>query len=458
MASVTLIPSGYIGLSGMSIDSGYPINNAYANSSSTNYARFNVNQSTTGEVYLTFDTSSIPASATNISITGNFKARVSSTTRITNTGARLYAGTTAKGSSVAFASTTASVRSLTPGSSWTRSDLNDLRLYVTGRASSSTSSRRIDFYGADVTITYTAEDIHPTSVSLDEHTLTLEEGETAQLTETVLPANATDKSVSWSTSNSSVATVVGGLVTAISAGSATITVTTNDGGKTDSCAVTVTQPTYSEWTVASTMEVGQTYLVASGNSGSVYLLTNEANGARTLKGQSVTVSGGKIQLRGSLESKCVFTCTQTVAGNSVTTTLEESGGKYLYCDNSSGLRFQSTSNLDRFWHYIGTKFWQFKSAASDGYTDTSSEYKYYLELNNGNFTDNHTTTTSIEASTLPAIYLFKPYSGQTETLYYKENGSWISASKAYKKVNGSWVEQSDLTNVFQSGTNYVKGN
>ena len=45
-----------------------------------------------------------------------------------------------------------------------------------------------------------------------------------------------------------------------------------------------------------------------------------------------------------------------------------------------------------------------------------------------------------------------------ETLYFKQNGSWVTASKAYKKVNGSWVEQTDLSNVFQSGTNYVKGN
>lgn len=47
--------------------------------------------------------------------------------------------------------------------------------------------------------------------------------------------------------------------------------------------------------------------------------------------------------------------------------------------------------------------------------------------------------------------------GPTNVLYVKINGSWVAASKAYKKVNGSWVEQSDLTNVFQNGTNYVKG-
>lgn len=47
--------------------------------------------------------------------------------------------------------------------------------------------------------------------------------------------------------------------------------------------------------------------------------------------------------------------------------------------------------------------------------------------------------------------------GSTTTLYFKNNGSWVAATKAYKKVNGSWVQQSDLSSVFVSGTNYVKG-
>ena len=45
-----------------------------------------------------------------------------------------------------------------------------------------------------------------------------------------------------------------------------------------------------------------------------------------------------------------------------------------------------------------------------------------------------------------------------ETLYFKQNGAWVSASKVYKKISGSWVEQSDLSQVFDSQTNYVKGN
>ena len=60
-----------------------------------------------------------------------------------------------------------------------------------------------------------------------------------QLTPTFAPANASDKRVSWSSDNESVATVVDGLVTPVAAGTARITVTTTDGGFADVCAVTV---------------------------------------------------------------------------------------------------------------------------------------------------------------------------------------------------------------------------
>ena len=74
-------------------------------------------------------------------------------------------------------------------------------------------------------------------------------GETLTLTPTVLPAEATDKSVTWSSSNEAVATVTDGVVTAVAAGTATITVTTTDGAKTATCAVTVAAPAASTYTV-----------------------------------------------------------------------------------------------------------------------------------------------------------------------------------------------------------------
>lgn len=85
--------------------------------------------------------------------------------------------------------------------------------------------------------TFTA--IAVTGVTLNKSTASIGVGDTETLTATVAPANALDKSVTWTSSNTDVATVDNGVVTAIAAGSATITVTTTDGGCTATCTVTV---------------------------------------------------------------------------------------------------------------------------------------------------------------------------------------------------------------------------
>lgn len=83
--------------------------------------------------------------------------------------------------------------------------------------------------------------VRVTEVSLNNSTLTLNAGNTSTLIATVLPTNATNKSVTWSTNNSSVASVNSGTVTAHAKGQATITVTTADGGYSASCSVTVNE-------------------------------------------------------------------------------------------------------------------------------------------------------------------------------------------------------------------------
>lgn len=80
-------------------------------------------------------------------------------------------------------------------------------------------------------------------VTLNKSAVTLTEGNTETLMATVTPDDATNKAVTWSSSNEDVATVDGnGTVSAIAEGAATITVTTSDGGKTVNCEVTVIAP------------------------------------------------------------------------------------------------------------------------------------------------------------------------------------------------------------------------
>ncbi|GHV25210.1 hypothetical protein FACS1894176_03150 [Bacteroidia bacterium] len=80
-----------------------------------------------------------------------------------------------------------------------------------------------------------------TGVSLDKTAETIKVGDNLQLTATVAPENATNQGVSWSSSDETVATVTidGGLVTALKAGTTTITVTTASGNFTATCLITV---------------------------------------------------------------------------------------------------------------------------------------------------------------------------------------------------------------------------
>ena len=92
---------------------------------------------------------------------------------------------------------------------------------------------------ATCSVTVKAKTISVEGVSLNKTENTIMVGETFTLTATIKPANATNKNITWSSSDESVATVEDGSVTAKAEGTTTITVTTEDGSKTATCTVTV---------------------------------------------------------------------------------------------------------------------------------------------------------------------------------------------------------------------------
>ena len=105
-------------------------------------------------------------------------------------------------------------------------------------------------YGADIwestatayaTLTIAPAPVAVSSITLSESKLDMFVGDNVTLTATVLPAEATEKDVTWTSSDASVATVVNGKVTAVGAGDATITATA--GGKSATCKVTVSTKT-----------------------------------------------------------------------------------------------------------------------------------------------------------------------------------------------------------------------
>ncbi|MDE5848521.1 MAG: Ig-like domain-containing protein, partial [Muribaculaceae bacterium] len=125
---------------------------------------------------------------------------------------------------------------------WTSSDpavaTVDAKGLVTAvKAGTATITAKAGEKSATCTVTVTAKTIAVTGITLDKTEATIIEGKTLTLTATVAPENATDKTVTWSSSNEAVATVDNGKVTALTVGKATITAKAGD--KTATCTITV---------------------------------------------------------------------------------------------------------------------------------------------------------------------------------------------------------------------------
>lgn len=125
---------------------------------------------------------------------------------------------------------------------WADSAYKTIVFDATDAGTAKNNADLIAWLNTNGTLTPAAGSASVTSVSLNKNSSSIEVGSTEQLTATVSPDNASDKSVSWSSSNEAIATVSStGLVTGVTAGSATITVTSNsDNTKTASCEFTVT--------------------------------------------------------------------------------------------------------------------------------------------------------------------------------------------------------------------------
>ena len=139
-----------------------------------------------------------------------------------------------------------------------------------------------------------------TGVTLDKETMSLTAGSTGTLTATITPENATNKDLTWTSDKEEVATVSDGVVSAVAAGTAHITVTTADGGKTATCVVTVTRrssssskPSYPITTPDKTENGSVTVTPTSAKRGSVVTITVTPDAGYVLDKLTVTDKDGK---------------------------------------------------------------------------------------------------------------------------------------------------------------------
>ena len=157
-----------------------------------------------------------------------------------------------------------------------------------------------------------------TSVTLDKSTLSLIEGENEQLTATVEPSNATNKAVTWSSSDSSIVTVgadqtdnTKATVKALKEGSATITATTADGNKTATCTVTVKEPPYTgkySYEVSTSVgDHGSLSVDRYATEGDEVTITVTSDEAYKLDDLSVTAGGKEVALTAGGDGTFSFT-------------------------------------------------------------------------------------------------------------------------------------------------------
>jgi uncharacterized repeat protein (TIGR02543 family) len=250
-----------------------------------------------------------------------------------------------------------------------------------------------------------------TGVSLNKSSTTVIVGGKETLTATVAPNNATNKNVTWSSSDATKATVSNGEITAIAAGSAVITVTTADGNKTATCNVTVSATAVAVTGVSlnkssTSITVGETEILTatitpSGATNQNVNWSSSNTAVATVNGGTVTaVSAGSATITVStVDGNRTATCSVTVTTPTYTVIYNANGG--------TGTMANST-------HTIGTS----QALTANGFTRTGYLFVGW-SLNSGGTGTIYYNSQSVNNLTTTA--------GETVNLYAK----WAEGNMYY---------------------------
>lgn len=262
------------------------------------------------------------------------------------------------------------------------------------------------------------EIINVSDVNLNVHSLVLEIGETSQLNALISPTNATNQNVSFSSTNQNVASVnQNGLVTALTSGSTTITVTTEDGGFTDSCTVVVNESVVYE----KSLQLDVTNFKTEYSFGEELdldnlsaIFTDSNNKQTTLSGNQLTLVSGGTKILGDVQ------LTFSYDGVYVSTTVHVSN-----VGSTSGVAVSSQTTTA-----ITGKGWSTNLNTTSTSNYTNNEFNgttYNLEkarnLNDGILFLNGSTGCIYNTSPLPNITKI--------VLNYASGGSTTAAHKVY---------------------------
>lgn len=283
----------------------------------------------------------------------------------------------------------------------------------------------------------------PTSVALNKTTLTLDIGKTSNLRATVYPSNASNKKCTWSSSNTSVATVDGnGKVTAKASGTATITVKTSN-GKTATCKVTVNLPTPQITSLANT-------------TGGIKISWNKVSGAYGYRLYYKPASGGWKRFKDTTATS--FTDSGVVPNKTETYTIRciDKNGNTISGFNSTGWSKKYTpaaptiSKLEN--TSGGIKLSWNKIAGVYGYRlyykTSSGGWKRFKDTTATSFTDSGVSPNRTETYTIRCI----DKNGNTVSGFYSRG--W---SKKYTPVAPTITRLSNTSNGVSVAWNKIAG-
>ena len=257
-----------------------------------------------------------------------------------------------------------------------------------------------------------------TGITLNPTALSVEEGKTATITANVVPTNADDTTVTWTSSSPSVATVdTAGKVTGVAEGNTTITARTQDGDFTATCSVTVTPRTTPRYELTNSLEDGGEYLIVSTRSpGSAYALKNPGTSGTNIANASyktsVTIQSDQTVYIETEDADVVWTATTNGSGFNLT-----NNGLYLEGSGGNVGVYSSLNNSDRSWSYSSGNQLQHLGGSSTYTLRYRSSSNYFQ----GTTTANNSYT----------VFLFKKLSNAAVT------GIMLDKSTADVSINGT---------------------
>lgn len=450
MATIKLTPSTYY-LSNSSYLSVQNASNMYADCDSENYATITNSQTGTTSYYIYlrgFNFDAIPSNAVINSFTVRFKARESGVSTSTSYRPYLCNGTTTITGTASMPSTTAQTITFT-GVSATWETIkgygDNFGIRINCRRASRNTTGYMYIYGAEIEVDYTVPNPRTITSTLEgdgtispSGAITTYDGEEYELT--ITPTDPSDE-ITVTKDGVDITDQLVAHGTEQSADRVLGTYTLKSGGFNGQGAsyfqglvgkgVDNTKTTSNYYSSGSNTQAVFTYDMSFNlpSNANITRVWCEVNGHAESTSQSseymvVQLKSGNTALSEAINFKSVSTSNTTITLEAETLpTVEQLASMVLECTLG----------------YYG--------GAINGAT-------CYVEYDTGGSIDHYTYTYIVSGDATIAVVIG---SQAQPHLFFKENGSWTEAVKAYKKVNGSWVEQ-DITTVFQSGVNYKKGN